>query len=195
MADASSRKGEGEDLEVGAPSPLFLAQAEGLRATAPFGRVLDLACGRGRHALAAAALGLDVLALDRNPKSLTTLTRIAKRQGLAALLETQSVDLETGTPPDLPKERFGAILVFRYLHRPLMPWISSRLSNGGLLLYETFTTDHRALGWGPKSDDFLLLPGELATLFPELITEQFDEGPTREPRPAITARLTARRPR
>lgn len=199
MADAKSsadaKPVANERAEIGAASPLFLSQAEALRATAPLGRVLDLASGRGRHALAAAALGLNVLAIDQNAESLASLARAAAAEKVPGRIETQTIDLETGAPPDLPDEQFGAILVFRYLHRPLMPWIASRLREGGLLLYETFTTEQRSLGWGPKSDDFLLQPGELSSLFPELETEHSEEGPTEAPRPAITARLVARRAR
>ena len=201
MADAKSiadaKPVANERAEIGAASPLFSSQAEALRATAPLGRVLDLASGRGRHALAAAALGLNVLAIDQNAESLASLARAATATAGKVLgrIETQTIDLETGAPPDLPDEQFGAILVFRYLHRPLMPWIASRLREGGLLLYETFTTEQRSLGWGPKSDDFLLQPGELSSLFPELETEHSEEGPTEAPRPAITARLVARRAR
>ncbi len=36
----------------------------------------------------------------------------------------------------LPGHAYGAILVFRYLHRPLIPCIKKALRNGGLLIYE-----------------------------------------------------------
>ena len=46
---------------IGGPSPFFLACLDELRASAAVGPLLDLACGRGRHALAGAELGLEVL--------------------------------------------------------------------------------------------------------------------------------------
>lgn len=173
-------------------SVFFREEQEALVAVAATGRVLDLACGRGRHTLAAAALGLDVLAIDRSAAQLAELAAAART--LPGRIETLTVDLELDTPPDLPGAPFSAILVFRYLHRPLAPAIASWLSPGGLLLYETFTTAQRALGWGPTRDAFLLEPGELPRLFPGLAVERFEEGPTSEPRPAWTARLRARRP-
>lgn len=164
-------------------------------ATASGGRVLDLACGRGRHALAAAALGLDVLAVDRNQEQLAQLTELARSRGaLGGRVEVVCVDLETGTAPILPGGPFAAVLVFRYLHRPLAPAIERWLAPGGLLLYETFTAEQRSLGWGPTRDEFLLRTGELPTLFPGLIVEAYEEGLTDEESPAFTARLRARKP-
>lgn len=167
-------------------------EAHVVAAAASGGRVLDLACGGGRHALAAAARGLDVLAVDRNEESLARVARASR--DLPGRIETLAVDLETDAPPSLPGAPYAAILVFRYLHRPLAPAIEDWLAPGGCLLYETFTTEQRSLGWGPSRDAFLLRPGELPTLFPRLIVESFEEGPTDEPEPAFTARLRASRP-
>ena len=52
----------------------------------------------------------------------------------------------------------GAILVFRFLHRPLAQDIERVLAPGGLLLYETFTTQQRELERGPRNAAFLLEP-------------------------------------
>jgi SAM-dependent methyltransferase len=177
-------------------SAFFRREERALVASASGGRVLDLACGRGRHARAAAALGLDVLAVDRDAEALAELEQVAgsgaARPGRIAVL---AADLEGGTPPALPGAPFAAILVFRYLHRPLAAQIADWLAPGGLLLYETFTVGQRALGWGPTRDAFLLAEGELPGLFPRLVVESYAEGPTDEARPACTARLRARRPR
>ena len=176
---------------IGLPAVFFDAHRERLRAAAPLGPILDLACGRGRHALAAAEMGLEVLAVDRNPESLAVLEAAAPA---GARLTTRVLDLETGTLPSLPEAPFGAVLVFRYLHRPLMPWIASQLAPGGVLLYETFTIHQRALGWGPSRSEFLLDPGELPGLFPGLEVLAYEEGENADAKPAQTARLLARRP-
>ncbi|MFO0687593.1 MAG: methyltransferase domain-containing protein [Myxococcota bacterium] len=177
-------------------SAFFRREQHALVAAAAGGRALDLACGRGRHSLAASALGLDVLAIDRDEASLAELARIAReRPAPSGRLEVVCVDLETGSTPDLPGAPFAAVLVFRYLHRPLAAAIESWLAPGGLLLYETFTTEQRSLGWGPTRDAFLLRPGELPTLFPGLVVEACDEGLTDEAHPAFTARLRARKPK
>lgn len=177
--------------EIGEAAAFFRAETERLRSTATLGPLLDLACGRGRHSVAAAGLGLEVLAVDRNAESLEGLAAVSLPLGRIDVLEA---DLESGPLPKLEPGGFGAVLVFRYLHRPLAPWIESLLAPGGLLLYETFTTRQRDLGWGPKSDLFLLTPGELPTLFPGLEHVSYEEGLSQDAKPAETARLVARKP-
>ena len=183
---------EANSAPIDSVSEFFREEQEALVAAAANGRVLDLACGRGRHALAAAALGLDVVAVDRNAEHLEEVARAAR--GLPGRIETCAADLEQDRPPDLPGAPYSAIIVFRYLHRPLAAAIATWLAPGGLLLYETFTIAQRTLGWGPERDAFLLAPGELPQLFPGLVVERFEEGKTSEPRPAFSARLRARRP-
>jgi len=181
--------------EIGAPSAWFERHRAALVVAGELGRLLDVACGRGRHALAAAESGLDVLGVDRSPESLAVLESAAARAGLAERVETRVLDLEGASPPDPGPERFGAVCVARYLHRPLAAWLEARIAPGGVLLYETFTTDQRALGWGPSRDAFLLEPGELPGLFPDLEILEFEEGPSSDAKPAATARLLARRSR
>ncbi len=177
--------------QIGRPAAFFAAHAGPLRSTAGLGPTLDLACGRGRHSLAAAELGLDVLGLDRDGHSLMTLSQRAVSPGQIDVLEA---DLEGPLPPTLERAPFGAVLVFRYLHRPLMAWIEGLLAPGGLLLYETFTIEQRTLGWGPRRDDFLLEPGELPGLFPGLEIVSYEEGLSADPEPAKTGRLVASKP-
>ena len=58
----------------------------------------------------------------------------------------------------------SAVLVFRYLHRPLIPCIMKALKRGGIVMYETFTTEQVRFG-KPKNPDHLLKPGELLSWF------------------------------
>lgn len=122
-------------------------------------RVLDLACGEGRHALAAAILGAAAVGVDRDERRLATARELAAAHTLAA--DWRVVDLE-GPWPDLG--RFDAVLVFNYLDRARMPEILDLVAPGGLLIMETFLTGQREHGWGPTSEDHLLQPGELARL-------------------------------
>jgi SAM-dependent methyltransferase len=153
------------------------------------GPVLDLACGHGRHSLAAARLGLSVLALDRDEQALRALQRTAP-----PLVQCVRTDLEAGFDIPVAPGSCGAVLVFRFLFRPLVPAIAEALSPGGLLLYETFTTHQRNLGQGPRNTAFLLEPDELPSLFGELRGIAYEELVTEGPRPAALARLAARRP-
>lgn len=153
------------------------------------GIALDLACGRGRNARFLARLGQRVLAIDRNPESLGELA--AASAGLPLQAVRSDIEREHGIP--LKTGSCKTILVFHFLFRPLSAEITRVLAPGGSLFYETFTTDQRALGHGPRRAAFLLRPGELATLFPELRTLAFEEGTTDGPRPRATARLWARK--
>jgi tellurite methyltransferase len=173
-------------------SPLFRAELPRLRAASRLGAVVDLACGRGRHCLAAAREGLAVVGLDRSRAFLSELATTARAEKLPVALAR--TDLESGHGIPLRPGSCGAVLVFRYLFRPLAGAIQALLAPGGLLLYETFTIHQRKLGHGPSNEAFLLLPGELPTLFPGLQVQHHWEGTTPGPRPWALARLAATKP-
>ena len=155
---------------------------------ARLGPVLDLACGYGRHSLAAARLGLPVLAMDRNQEALRALQRIAP-----PLVQCVRTDLEGRAVIPVAPASCGAILVFRFLFRPLVRSICEALAPGGLLLYETFTIRQRDLGKKPTNTAFLLQEGELPEMFGALRILSYWEGLTEGPRPEAMARLVARR--
>ena len=156
------------------------------------GPVVDIACGRGRHALAAARGGIRCLGVDRNGEHLAELRATARGEGLPVW--GLRADLELGLRPPLRRNAFGAVLVFRYLHRPLLPHLAALLRPGGLLLYETFTTRQRTLGYGPRRDEFLLQEGELSGLFPSLRVVTHWEGRREGERPSWVGALAAVRP-
>jgi tellurite methyltransferase len=124
------------------------------------GRALDLACGRGRHALLLAASGLEVRALDRDAEGIAALAEIAGRLGLPVRAEV--VDLEAPAV-DLGDSEDDLVLGIHYLHRPLFPALRRALRPGGLLVYETFTSEQAARGH-PRDPAYLLGPGELPRL-------------------------------
>ncbi len=172
------------------PSDFFGDQLARIRAASQLGVVLDLACGRGRHALAAAAAGIPVVGIDRNRASLTALREAAAQRELA--VKTVHADIENPAEIPLRTGCCGVVLVFRYLHRPLIPAIARALAPGGLLVYETFTTDQRPLGTGPRNPDHLLEPGELPELFSDLEILDHWEGLSGGTEYAQVARITAR---
>jgi len=120
----------------------------------PGARVLDVACGHGRHVHWLAASGHHVTAIDRDAALLAP---------LRALATTVTADLEADPWP-LPGRHFDLVLVTNYLWRPLLPALRGAVAPGGLLIYETFAKAHAALG-RPRRPEFLLDPGELLVAF------------------------------
>jgi len=103
-------------------------------------------------------------------------------------------DVEAGHALPFAPASLGAVLVFRFLFRPLAAEIARVLAPGGVLVFETFTTKQRELGSGPRRGAFLLNPGELRALFPQLRTLRAQEGVFAEPQPTALARLVAVKP-
>jgi len=134
----------------GVPLP-WIVQWAGL--VPPQVPVLDLAAGRGRHALFFAERGHKVTAVDRDTGDLPTHPNI----------EPVTADLEDGSPWPLAGRRFGAAVVTNYLHHPLMPALLDAIEPGGVLLYQTFMEGNERFG-KPSRPEFLLKDGELLEL-------------------------------
>jgi len=131
-------------------------------------RVLDLACGTGRHSVFFAARGCSVVAVDRDAQALARLATIAGVRAVHA-------DLEHGAWP-LWEQRFDAVVVTRYLHRPRIGQVVDCVAANGVLLYETFAQGNEAFG-KPSNPDFLLAPGELLDIVRErLRVVAFEQG-------------------
>src|SRR5688572_26101923 len=127
------------------------------------GPVLDLASGGGRHARLFAARGLEVVAVDR------------EAQVFPEKIQFVRADLEDGSPWPFGGQRFAAIVVANYLHRPLFPRIVESLDEGGVLIYETFMIGNEKFG-RPSNPQFLLRPGELLEAFATLAVAGFEQG-------------------
>ena len=138
----------------------------------PPGNALDVACGRGRHALWLAEQGWRVTAVDRNASAVRELEVEARRRGLSIAAESINLEREGATLPD---GAFDVIVVVHYLHRPLFPALLAALRPDGVLVYETFTTAQAARG-KPTNPDFLLRPGELRELVGSLAVMESREG-------------------
>ncbi|MEO8255938.1 MAG: methyltransferase domain-containing protein [Acidobacteriota bacterium] len=168
------------------PSPFVVEWAAALapELRAPR-RLLDVAMGRGRHALACAGLGYRVFGVDVNIDAVRAAAAEAERRGLS--IRAWCADLIAAP---LPVGRFEAVVVTRYLQRDLFGPIRHAVTPGGIVLYETFTSNQRAHGTGPTSADHLLEPGELRDRF-----DAFDILFYEEVRgPEAVARIAARRP-
>jgi rhodanese-related sulfurtransferase len=155
--------------EVRGPSDWLLANADLLPRG---GTALDVACGRGRHALLLASAGFRVRAIDADAGRIEALRTLADRWRLE--VDAAVEDLERGVPA-IAEGAFDLVLVFNYLHRPLMPAIVGAVAPGGLLFYETFTVDQAARG-RPTSPAHLLEHGELPQLVPPLTVIRARDG-------------------
>ena len=129
--------------------------------------------------------------MDRDAARLADLAALAHTRRLP--LDTVRTDLETPHGIPVKPGSCGAILVFRFLFRPLAAAIRDSLAAGGLLIYETFTIHQRSLGYGPVNADFLLREGELRAAFADLEVLEYWEGLTSGDRPEALARLSARK--
>lgn len=130
-----------------APSSWVLRWA---RLWSPSRRVLDVACGSGRHVRALTAQGHRVTGIDRDAHALASLGDVA---------ETLVADIENAPWP-LVGRQFDAVIVTNYLWRPLMPTLLSSVGAEGWLIYETFALGNETIG-RPSNPAFLLRPGEL----------------------------------
>ena len=126
-----------------------------LQKTLP-GPILDLACGSGDNGIFLAQGGCKVTCCDISPESLSQAEKLAGANNTR--VEIWQVDLEIAGANPLPSDAYGAVLVFRYLHRPLLECIKKALKNGGLLVYETFTVDQPKFGC-PVTQIFFSIPG------------------------------------
>jgi SAM-dependent methyltransferase len=170
----------GSDPESQAPS-------EWVRRFAPLisahGRVLDLACGSGRHARFLRTLGCRVTAIDRDEALVRSL------QGMDGI-DARLADLE-GQPWPLDREVFDGVVVVNYLHRPLFSKLISVLAEGGVLIYETFAVGNEQYG-RPSNPEFLLRRGELLEwIAPQLQVVAFEQGIVSRPKPAVIERICA----
>lgn len=116
----------------------------------PGARVLDVACGSGRHVRWFHGRGAKVTGVDIDTLAVTPLQSIA---------EIVVADIEHGPWP-FEGRTFDAVVVTNYLWRPLLPTIVASLAPGGVLLYETFGVDQARLG-RPSNPAFLLKRMEL----------------------------------
>jgi SAM-dependent methyltransferase len=154
------------------------------------GSVLDVACGRGRHARYLHQLeqrGLRVVAVDRSADAIAAIDLPAKR------CETCVADIENGPWP-FAGRLFDGLVVTNYLWRPLLPTLLASLAPGGVLIYETFAAGNETVG-KPSRPDFLLKPGELLQVCQALRTvafeDGFEEGFADRPSPRFVQRIVA----
>jgi tellurite methyltransferase len=140
--------------------------------------ILDLACGSGRNGLFCLEKNLTVVFSDIEQQVLTEIKqRIIEDSDkyLFSLAKFWQVDFEQDNINPLTENNYSAVMVFRYLHRPLIEKIKAAVVPNGLVIYETFTVSQADLG-RPKNTDFLLKAGELAEYFSDWQVLHYFEG-------------------
>ena len=173
LLEAGGRKAAHQiEFEWGNPGPgrlwsptAFLEQT--LPKLSP-GVALDMGCGNGRDAVALAASGWKVTAVDILPDA------IHRGQKLSATYAPYDKDRIEWQCADLEKQlaysdgSFDLITLFRFLPREMLPELPRLLRPGGSILLETFTPAHRQKHGKPTNEARLLGPTEALTLFPTL---------------------------
>jgi len=153
----------GGTSEIGLPSA-FVVKALGTLAqlgappTGSSPRALDVACGRGRHALLLAEHGYAVEAVDFSLPALLHLKRGASARDRAVACVAADV-----TTWPMPTDRYALVVVVSFLERRLFGALRDAVMPGGSLLYETHVRDESGTADAVRPE-FVLEPGELDRL-------------------------------
>lgn len=148
------------------------------------GRVLDVACGAGRHARSFLQQGHPVTVVDRDTSGVADL-------GEHPNVEILEFDLEAGKPWPFAGRVFEGVVVTNYLWRPILADIVASVAPDGVLLYETFARGNEQFGH-PRNPDFLLRPGELLdAVRGQLRVAAYEDRIVEEPAPKAVQRIAA----
>jgi SAM-dependent methyltransferase len=132
-------------------------------------KVLDVACGFGRHMQWFSRRGCYVTGIDRSPDA------VQASSHFGTILHA---DIENGQWPLMNGQKtqtFDGVVVTNYLWRPLIPTVLASLAPGGCLIYETFSRGNETVG-KPTRRDYLLETGELLKICQNLRVIAFEEG-------------------
>ena len=149
-----------------APDP-FLVQTydEFIHPLFPRGReALDVAGGVGRHALFLAQRGWRVTLNDISEVGIDQAKAAADKRGLRGI---EYVVCDT-SEFNFGRARYDLVFVFFYLERSLFPKLRKALRPGGLLVYKTYTHEHRKYGRGPAHPMYFLKDNELLHAFGDM---------------------------
>lgn len=150
----------------------------------PGGRVLDLACGGGRHGRLFLDRGHPVTLLDRDVSDVADLSG-------NAMVEIVEANLEDGSAPPFAGRQFAAVVVTNYLWRPILPLLADAVAAGGVLIYETFALGNEEYS-RPRNPDHLLRAGELLDVFGgTLQVVAYEHGLRRDPKPRVIQHIAA----
>ena len=118
-------------------------------------KILDVACGSGRHTRFLISKGHSVTGIDINPKFELHSNNKENNKIIEYDLEKDVWPFETSS--------FDCILVTNYLHRPLFPFFIKSVKRNGFIIYETFSLGNERFG-KPSNPKYLLNNNELFNL-------------------------------
>ena len=137
--------------DIGHPQPAF---AELARTGALSGRVLDVGCGTGEHAMLAAGLGLAALGVDSSPAAIAIAQRKASERGLDVRFAVHNA-LDLGTLGSLG-DQFDTVLDSALFHvfgdeerRRYVDSLRAVVPPGGRYFMLCFS-DRQPPGFGPR---------------------------------------------
>tara|TARA_Y100000588_G_C14226096_1_gene913187 strand:- start:1372 stop:1944 length:573 start_codon:yes stop_codon:yes gene_type:complete len=147
---------------------------------------LDLAIGKGRHAIHLARAGFRVFGVDQDYDSVWEARNRLNIEGFESSLWVENLERFS-----FSGRGFDLVICSRYLQRTLWPTIKQLVVPGGFLMYETFTVKQLRYDCGPRSSEHLLTSGrELKDVFNEWEHWGFEE----KIYPTAEASLVARKP-
>jgi SAM-dependent methyltransferase len=120
-----------------------------LRRLVPGGRLLDVGCGEGRHAIAAAKMGFEVVAIDYEPLAIRRAKRFASKH------RAKGITFRQGNALDLPFARMSFDVVLDYgclHHQRKSAWAAYKasllrvLKPGGFYVLSVFSPRFRLFG-------------------------------------------------
>ncbi len=146
---------ERTDAEV-----MFILGATKIPKTA---KIVDIACGEGRHSLAFAKQGLDVLGLDLNEKFIEKARQEAKAAKIKAKFTVQDMRRPIGAGYDLALSAYNSFGFFSDEENEKMAadWVKC-LKKGGLFLMDVWNRDAMVLKYRPSRTWPLEDEGEVA---------------------------------
>ncbi|WP_317493552.1 methyltransferase domain-containing protein [Haloechinothrix sp. LS1_15] len=162
-----------------APHPLV---AEALDVGIPAGPVLELACGRSGSALALAAKGREITAVDVADHALAQLWRQARRRELDGRIRCVLADVSCYTPP---RHHYALVLATRYWDRAAFDAGCVAVAPGGLLAWEAL-----ACAAGEERRPYRVEHGELGRRLPAgfMVLDQRAHGSGRQRASLLLAR-------
>tara|TARA_Y100001935_G_scaffold77494_1_gene64720 strand:+ start:1310 stop:1879 length:570 start_codon:yes stop_codon:yes gene_type:complete len=130
------------------------ALKENLSLLPKHGLALDLACGTGGNSFFLASLGMKVRAWDYSKEAIASIK--------ASLTNEEQIypDEITISRSCFEDQKFDLILCCHFLDRAIDRAIFNAAAPGGLIIYQTFTSEGRVDN-GPSNPDFLLNYREL----------------------------------